>query len=239
MINSIFFAPCAWYMHYHIGAWRALKESNYTDRITSLGGRSSGSLTAFLLATGIDDKIIDEKISEYALMYPSFLCLGKMSKIVGNTIDQWIINSTEEWKYQPYAVITNVQIDLPPIGPRFIVSPNRNKSDDIKNLILSSCYFPIFYEKVPKWNDKFVIDGGAFLMNLTTPNTLTISPYMELQENVIGYIKDSEEEKILKQKTLGSLFPDKEHLLKIRQCGYTNAKNWLIRYNSGKITNDT
>lgn len=219
-------------MHYHIGAWRALKEVNYTDRITSLGGGSSGSLTAFLLAANVDHNIIDEKICEYALTYPGILCWGKMSKIVGNTIDQWIINSNESWKYQPYAVVTNVQMCLPPIGPRFIISPERKNTNDIKNLILSSCYIPFFYEKIPLWNNKYAIDGGAFLMDLTVPNTLTISPYMEMQSNVIGYEINSEEEKILKERKLGALLPDKEHLLQIGKCGYTNAKNWLIKYNS-------
>ena len=219
-------------MHYHIGAWRALKEVNYTDRITSLGGGSSGCLTAFLLAAGVDHDLMDQKICEYSLMYPSILCWGKMTRIVGGVIDEWLTKSNDKWKYELYAVITNVQLDLPPIGPRFIKSPERKNIEDVRSLILSSCYIPAMYEKVPKWNNKFVIDGGAFLMNLTIPNTLTISPYMEMQSNVIGYEPGSDEKKILKERKLGSLLPDKEHLLEIRNCGYTNAKNWLIKYNS-------
>jgi hypothetical protein len=220
-------------MHYYIGAWRALKEVNYTDKITSLGGGSSGSLTAFLLAAGVDHDTIDKKICEYTLMYPNIHCWGKMSKIVGDTIDEWILNSNDQWKYQPYAVITNIQNNIPFIGPRFIISPERyNNFDNIKNLILSSCYIPFWYEKVPKWQNRFALDGGVFLMNLTIPNTLTISPYMQMQHNIIGYEQNTEEEKILKKRKFASLLPNKEHLLQIRDCGYTNAKNWLIKYNS-------
>jgi len=217
-------------MHFHIGAWCALKEEGYLYRITSLGGGSSGSLTAFLLAAGVNESIIDEKINEHALTYPGILCWGKMSKIVGKTIDDYIVSSNDPWKYQPYSVITNLQKELPPIGPRFIISPSRENGEEVKSLILSSCYFPVMYEKVPKWNGKFVLDGGAFLMNLTIPNTLTISPYMKIDRNVIGYEENSEEEKILKGKEYGSLFPDKEHLNLVKNCGYTSAKKWLNKY---------
>ena len=217
-------------MHFHIGAWRALKEEGYLERITSLGGGSSGSLTAFLLASGVDENVIDRKISDIALMYPGILCWGKMSRIVGETIDEWVINDDKDWVYQPYAVVTNVQIDLPPVGPRFIISPPQSDRENVKNLILSSCYFPVMYEKVPKWNGKFVLDGGAFLMNLTIPNTLTISPYMKSCGNVIGYEEGSQEEEVLNCRKFGSLFPDKEHLVKVRDCGYTSAKKWLDNY---------
>lgn len=217
-------------MHFHIGAWCALKEAGYLNRITSLGGGSSGSLTAFLLAAGVNENLIDQKICDYSLLYPGILCWGKMSKIVGNTIDEYIISSSEPWKYQPYAVITNLQKELPPIGPRFIISPSRENREEVKNLILSSCYFPIMYEKIPKWNGKFVLDGGAFLMNLTIPNTLTISPYMKTNPNTIGYEENSIEEKILKEKEYGSLFPDKDHLILVKNCGYNSAKKWLNKY---------
>ncbi len=217
-------------MHFHIGAWRALKEEGYLKRTTSLGGGSSGSLTAFLLASGVDENLIDRKISDYALMYPGILCWGKMSRIVGETIDAYITNDDKDWEYQPYAVVTNAQLDLPPVGPRFIISPPRSSKDKVKNLILSSCYIPIMYEKVPKWNGKFALDGGAFLMNITIPNTLTISPYMKSDVNVIGYEEGSHEEEILNARKFGSLFPDKEHLVKVGDCGYTSAKKWLNNY---------
>ncbi len=229
MINSIFFAPCAWYMSYHLGAWRALKEFGYLTNIKSLGGGSSGSLTAVLLASNIDDEIIKKKLDNFAITYPTFLCWGKMTKIVSSAIDENLSDNID-WKFSSYVVITNFQNDLPPIGPRFI---NINKDFDktkIKNLILSSCYIPIMYEKVPKWDNKFVIDGGMFLMNLTTPNTLTISPYIQMNENIIGYELNSNEEKILKDNKFGSLFPDKERLNEIYYVGYESGKKWLNYY---------
>lgn len=225
MINSIFFAPCAWYMSYHLGAWRALKESGYLTNIKSLGGGSSGSLTAGALASGADSQEMQSKINKYSLMYPGILCWGKMSKIVDSSMDD-LISKDINWHYDFYAVITNFQVGLPPVGPRFIWN-HSTKRDEVKNLILSSCYIPVMYERVPKWDNKFVIDGGCFLMNLTIPNTLTISPYMEIGENIIGYEKDSYEEKILKKYRNASLLPNKEHLNEVFECGYSNAKKWL------------
>ena len=218
-------------MGFHFGAWRALKESNYLSKITSIGGGSSGCFSAFLFAADNNMDVLETKIDEYALMYPGILCWGKMSNIVGKAIDELIIHNSDAWKYQPYAVITTIQKDLPPIGPRFIFSPLRENGEEVKSLILSSCYFPIMYENAPKWKNKFVLDGGTFLMNLTIPNTLTVSPYMKSDKNAIGYEEGSDEEKILNERKLGSLLPDKDHLVAIRDCGYSSAKKWLEKYN--------
>jgi len=218
-------------MNFHFGAWRALKESNYLTKITSLGGGSSGCFSAFLFAADTDVGVLETKIDEVASQYPGILYWGNMTKVVGNAIDELIIQVKDEWSFQPYAVITTVQKELPPIGPRFIISPARENGEEVKALILSSCYFPIMYEKIPKWNDKFVLDGGSFLMNLVIPNTLTISPYMKSDPNVIGYECGSNEEKILNERKLGSLLPDKDHLVKVRDCGYISAKKWLEKYN--------
>jgi hypothetical protein len=67
-------------------------------------------------------------------------------------------------------------------------------------------------------------------MSLTTPNTLTISPYMQMNENIIGYELNSNEEKILKNNKFGSLFPDKETLNEIYYVGYESGKKWLNYY---------
>ena len=225
MINSIFFAPCAWFMSYHLGAWRALKESGYLVNIKSLGGVSSGALTAGSLAAGLDAQVMKDRLIKMSEVYPGILCWGKMSRIVDSSMDE-LLPQNINWQYHFYGVVTNFQVALPPIGPRFIWNKS-TKRDEVKNLILSSCYIPVMYEWVPKWDNKFVIDGGCFLMNLTIPNTLTISPYMEMSENVIGYVKDSDEEKILLKNRNASLLPNKEHLSEVYQCGYSNAQKWL------------
>lgn len=229
MINSIFFAPCAWYMTYHLGAWRALKEFGYVSNIKSLGGGSSGSLVAVLLSSNIDEEIIKKKFDYFALTYATFLCWGKMTKIVGRAIDENLTDNID-LKFSTYVVITNFQYDLPPIGPRFITINKDFNKNKVKDLILSSCYIPVIYEKIPKWDNKFVLDGGMFLMNLNIPNTLTISPYMQMSENVIGYELNSNEEKILKKNKFISLYPDKEILNEIYNVGYISAKKWLNYY---------
>lgn len=233
MINSVFFAPCGWYASFHIGAWRALLETNFLTNIKSLGGGSSGSLIALSLSADIDYKTFYNKLIDYSLMYPGILCWGKMSNIVGGEILN-LFNDDKSWKYEPYVVITNFQKSLPFIGPRFITNISRENKDEIKNLILSSCYIPIMYEKIPKWDNKFVIDGGCFLMSLTIPNTLTISPYMEMSSNVIGYEIDSDDSKILNDNILGSLLPNKDCLTKIEQIGYNCAKNWIEKFYNKK-----
>ena len=218
-------------MHFHIGAWKALKEEDkFLKQIKSIGGASSGCFVAFLLASGVSEVSIIEKFDKFSQSYPGFQSLGSWSAHVNNALDEHLFEENI-WLFEPYAVITTIEKYLPFVGPRFITIDNKKDIKTIKSLIMSSCYIPFIYEKVPKWNGKFVLDGGLFLMNLTIPNTLTISPYMKSDKNVIGYEEGSDEERILKERKLGSLIPNETHLKAVTNCGYSSAKKWLEKYN--------
>ena len=54
---------------------------------------------------------------------------------------------------------------------------------------------------------------------------------MKSDKNVIGYEEGSDEERILKERKLGSLIPNETHLKAVTNCGYSSAKKWLEKYN--------
>lgn len=235
MIDSIFFAPCAWYGNYHIGAWKALSELGCLNDIKYLGGASSGSLFAFILSAGLEAEYLEDIFDGYARDYPGFSSWGKMSTIVGDSIPMYI-KKDAEWKYEPYAVVTTLEKEWPFVGPRIVSIEDKKNIKEIKDVILSSCYIPGIYQKIPKWRGKFVLDGGLFVMKLELPNTLNISPYSKMSEKTIGFEEGTYEESILgmTSNALKSLCPDKDHLDNVKKCGYNLAYKWFEKYKGKK-----
>lgn len=228
MINTIFFAPCAWYMSYHLGAWSFLKESGFLSNIKILGGASSGSLVSYLLSAGIDEEELINELLGYADVYPGFKSWGNMSRIVSPAITRRL--QGKSYNYENFIILSSFERKWPYFAPRIVV-PNKNDLEEVKSAILSSCYIPFIYEDRPTWKDQFVIDGGLFVFKLNLPNTITVSPYETMSENIIGPEKDSEDYKLMNEDLLGSLCPNKENLIKIKNCGYSNAKKWFETYN--------
>jgi len=235
-INTIYFSPAGWYACWHSGVWRALLETKKAYEFKNLGGASAGCLSSIMFSANIDLDIFDKEINQSAIDYPGYKCWFKMTKIISRNINNIFYDGFHfNYGWQPFGVISQLRFDLgwPFLAARFITLDKNPNFEDVKNLILSSTYIPLFFEKIARWQGKIAFDGSSLLDELSMPTVLQCSPWNNLSPTRIGWIPNSKDEKNIrfsKWYKTKQLFPEINRLMALREAGYNAALEWVKRY---------
>ncbi len=173
---------------------RKLKEDNL--KLSAISGTSMGSVIASLVASGIDIKIIEEKLIEIenrlskdkTLFLPSFKLLPfSKERLEGGYVDGSLLQGMLQEIFDEFKIkhISDVKIPLAITSvdivtgklvvfvshPKLFLNPDPNwiviSDVDLSLAVRASCSFPIVISAVP-YGDYKLIDGGV-IMNLPLP----------------------------------------------------------------------
>lgn len=181
---SLSFSGCSWLLPYHLGA------ASYFQSVCpassgfsfSCAGSSCGVLAALALVCGIDVGevqafalgMVEEVLASRNPLAPA----GRMARIVGEGVDRFLPEDAHRTcSGRLHVNVSRVTRLLPtPVVEAEIVS-HFSSNEDLKRVILASCYIPLYYEAVPS---PLLFDGGLTdnlpLVPAEQKDTITVSP---------------------------------------------------------------
>jgi len=217
-------------MAWHAGAARALLETKVLDRVTTLGGGSGGAFVSVVLASGLPPHEFDFHLDRMALRAKGHRAFRKVSRLLSESLADLMAvrddyNPKKEWLWTPYATVTVWGKVWPYLGADIVTAPDYQDHAGIRDLVMSSCYIPGYFEKAPTLKGQPAYDGGFFIWDIRTPGVLNVAPHRPYGPNCIGY---SEE----KPYYLGpkSYLPSIARIHELREEGYEAALRWIRQY---------
>jgi len=172
---AISFAGCAWLLPYHLGAAHGLARYFGLDRPYYLGA-SSGAIAAVACAAGLAPADAFEETVRAAAAHRSSRLgpFGRMSALVHDALDSMLpADAHTRVTGRFFASVTALPSFRSRLEPR---APLTSRAELI-SLVLSSCYIPLYYERVAFFRGLPYLDGGATdVLPVREAGTLTISP---------------------------------------------------------------
>ena len=173
--KAVSFAGCAWLLPYHLGAAQGLSRHFNLNAPYYLGA-SSGAIAAVACASGLSPRDVFEQTLRSAARHEGTRLgpFGRMSALVHHALDNTLpADAHERVAGRFFASLTTL--------PRFKnrLEPNRplGSRQELIELVLASCYIPLYYERLARFRGRPYLDGGATdVLPVREAGTLTISP---------------------------------------------------------------
>lgn len=175
---TLSFAGCAWCVPYHFGVAHTLQQRGLPAQTVYVGA-SSGALAAAALAAGLDPKDCFQGTLRSAARVarrwrgPA----GRMSELVRDALEELLPKDAHERAHGRFrASVTK----LPLLQTRLLPLGRLRSRRELIELVLASCYIPLYYERPARWRRGLYLDGG--LRNNQPrlgPHTLTVSPFRD------------------------------------------------------------
>lgn len=220
---SFSFAGCAWLFAYHLGAISRLRAAAGWSEAIHLGA-SSGSLAAVIAGADIDPEAALALACEFAVdavgqrLGPA----GRMTRYVRQGLESLL--PADVCARLPGRVKVAVTT-LPRLGHELVDAGQCRGRSELIQLLLGSCYIPLYYEKPVRWAGRWLIDGG--LRNnqpILDHRTIRISPHRARPGS--GVEIHSGRQFALKE----VLFPQPARLLELYAQGQNDGRLWLQRH---------
>ena len=215
--RAISFAGCAWLLPYHLGVAQALSYYFGLDRPYYLGA-SSGAIAAVACASGLLPRDVFEQTLDSAARYEGMRMgpFGRMSALVQHALDAMLpLDAHQRVAGRFFASVTT----LPRLQNRLEPTAPLTSRSELIDLVLASCYIPLYYERVPFFRGSPYLDGGAtdVLPRLDT-GTLTVSPMRGHGAHISPRSKHS---------ALRVLFPEPKALRALFADGERDARHFM------------
>ena len=183
--SSFSFCGCSWMLFYHLGVASAIQQQLVRPAEVSFCGASCGSLVAAALAIDVPmDRVLAfglelHAASDSRLAGP----MGDMSRIVRTGLEGLLpIDAHEQMNRLTAAggkLVVSLSVWEPPMALRNVLDQRETfcSRDELIDLLLASCYIPLYYEDMQWYGQKLVFDGGATdNMPVIDKHTVTVSP---------------------------------------------------------------
>ncbi len=173
--TSLSFSGCAWLLPYHLGVIDTWQQRGRLAHAEFLGA-SSGALAATIAALDLCPKRVCERVlgfakdSEHRRIGPA----GRMTRYVREGLREELPLDAPRLAKGRLKISVTV---LPSLRHELIDAGRCHDRDDLIQLLLGSCYIPLYYEKPVYWQGLWLIDGGIRQNQpQTSPHTITVSP---------------------------------------------------------------
>ncbi len=221
--HSLSFAGCAWLFPYHLGVIEAWKEGQGPSQSLFLGA-SSGALAATIAALGLDPREMLEMALDlaYQSRRRAFGPVGQMTHYVRSSLGRHLPEQAPQLLRGRLKISVTV---LPQLKAELIDAGTCRDKEELIQLLLGSCYIPLYYEKPVKWQGRWLLDGGVRNNQpCHSPWTIRVSPYR------LAHIRPSR-----RPPARDVLLPEPRRMEVLFAEGYTDAhrffsgRSWLQR----------
>jgi hypothetical protein len=222
------FSGCAWLFTYHLGVAKAAQETSAYCRQSIFLGSSAGAIAALCAAVpmNFDDSLnmaLDlARDARKRWLGPVF----RMSHYVRHGLQETLpTNAYQTVQRQLRVSVTR----LPSFRNELIPARDLASNDDLLNLILSSCYIPLYYEKPARFRRRFYCDGGAS-NNIPTMSPFTIkvcpTPSLQNKQHKLDIYPPAHREPSFRY----VLFPDPQVMTDLYQQGQDDFHRFWQRF---------
>ncbi len=207
---AISFAGCAWLLPYHLGAAQGVSRFIALDQPYYLGA-SSGAIAAVACAAGLAPHDVFEQTLRSAARHGKARLgpFGRMSALVHHALDTMLPGDAHERVAgRFFASVTTLPTLRNRLEPRTKLQSRR----ELIELVLASCYIPLYYERVAFFRGLPHLDGGASdVLPVREAATLTVSPMPSHGAHITPRTKHSYLRVLFPEpQTLRALFADGE-----------------------------
>ena len=219
---SFSFGGCAWLMAYHMGVGRELQARFDTSSFTFLGA-SSGSLAATLMASGAGMDGGLELACELAreTRTKRFLSpVGRMTSYVRRGMSQYL--PADAHRRVEGRLIISVT-SLPRLRNWRLPDRPLANNDELVNLLLGSCYIPVYYERPVFVRGRPVVDGGLTdNFPRLDEETVVVSPYP--RQSTVAHIFPK-----IQPRFRHAVFPDAGVMARLYDQGRSDCDDFIAR----------
>lgn len=177
------FSGCSWLLIYHFGAATALAEADlhHAKHGASFLGTSSGALAAAALACDVDMAVLKQfyfellRDSHTRVLGP----MGRMSRYVRGGIDRMLpANAHKLATGRLFVATTKVSTESGWPQCHGVLISEFPTRDCLLDVLMASCYIPLYYETATVLGGSLHIDGGVWNNQPLhgSATTVTITP---------------------------------------------------------------
>ena len=223
VVEGFSFGGCAWHLAFHLGVAESIQNHCDSNKFHYYGS-SSGALAALVLTANVPAELAMNKLYKSASKVRGRV-LGPIGKMSG-LVDQALQDLLPDLKHVDTSRLKISVTELWGLKNHLLPRGELNSRQELINIVLASCYIPLYYEKPTFISNRPFIDGGASdNMPLSKdPHTVTVSPFKREKDAVVDIHPD------ISPSFYRGLFPNEKQMTELFASGKKKGKEFLQKF---------